>query len=463
MDGVSFGGKEPNQYLFELSMFIAVGHVADIVLKFNDSFYVHAGHVEYADIVDIWHFAPPYYFHIRIKIDKCQVWHFGLYNLVFARAQFYSKNMDRSKEVITKLLAKADVQVNGGRPWDIHVHDERFYRATLRGGDLAFGESYMSGWWDADALDQLITKIAAYDIERQAKITPQMAFLFLGAVLRNSGAKAHAFEVGERHYDVGNDLFKRMLDKRMVYTCGYWKNADNLDAAQEAKLDLVCRKLNLQPGQQVLDIGCGWGSFAKFAAEKYGVSVVGVTVSEEQTKLGRELCKGLPVEFRLQDYRDIEGTFDHIVSLGMFEHVGYKNYKEYMRVAHAHLKDGGLFLLHSIGGNYSKRSVSPWIDKYIFPNGMVPSIAQVGKAIEKKFVMEDWHNFGAYYDTTLMAWFKNFDGAWPELSAKYSKMFYRMWKFYLLACAGFFRARKLELWQIVLSKEGVKGGYTSIR
>jgi cyclopropane-fatty-acyl-phospholipid synthase len=254
-----------------------------------------------------------------------------------------------------------------------------------------------------------------------------------------------------------------MLDRRMTYTCGYWKNARNLDEAQEAKLDLVCQKLDLKPGQTVLDIGCGWGSFAKFAAERYGAHVVGVTVSEEQMKLGKELCKGLPVELRLQDYRDIQGSFDHIVSLGMFEHVGYKNYRTFMRVVYEHLSDGGLFLLHTLGGNTSVRSGEAWMDKYIFPNGMFPSLVQIGRAIEGLFVMEDWHNFSADYEKTLFAWFANFNKHWPEISGKYGETFYRMWKYYLLACAGTFRTRSSQLWQIVLSKNGVPGGYKSIR
>jgi cyclopropane-fatty-acyl-phospholipid synthase len=269
--------------------------------------------------------------------------------------------------------------------------------------------------------------------------------------------------VGEEHYDMGNELYKAMLDKRLTYTCGYWKNAKNLDEAQEAKLDLVCRKLNLKPGQRILDIGCGWGSFMKFAAEKYGVSCVGVTVSKEQIALGKELCKGLPVEFRLEDYRDVNEQFDHVVSLGMFEHVGYKNYDEFMQVAHRCLKDGGLFLLHTFGNPVSEKAPDPWFHKYIFPNGMAPSIAQIGTAIEGKFIMEDWHNFGFDYSLTLKAWYDNFEAAWPSLKHLYNDRFYRMWRYYLLSLSGNFGARGFQLWQIVLSKEGVKGGYTSVR
>jgi cyclopropane-fatty-acyl-phospholipid synthase len=329
-----------------------------------------------------------------------------------------AKANDRARSAIEKLLAKADVRVDGDRPWDIQVRDERFYRAIIRGGTMAFGESYMAGWWDSDALDELVARLLSCRIENDVRLTPGNVLLFLETILSNAGTKARAFEIGRRHYDIGNDLFERMLDHGTTYTCGYWRNAKNLDEAQEAKLDLVCRKLGLRPGQKVLDIGCGWGSFAKFAAERYGVSVTGITVSKEQVALGKKLCKGLSVELLLQDYRDITGSFDHIVSLGMFEHVGYKNYRTYMRIAHDHLKDEGLFLLHTIGSNVSLKHTEPWMHKYIFPNGMVPSIAQIGKSIENLFVMEDWQNFGADYDRTLMAWYANFNKHWREIGEK---------------------------------------------
>ncbi len=249
----------------------------------------------------------------------------------------------------------------------------------------------------------------------------------------------------------------------MTYTCAYWKDAATLDYAQENKLDLTCRKLALKPGMHVLDIGCGWGSFAKFAAENYGVKVTGITVSKEQVELGKKMCEGLPVDLRLMDYRELTQTFDHIVSLGMFEHVGYKNYRSYMKVVHSCLKDEGLFLLQTIGSNLSSTFTDPWINEYIFPDSLLPSISQIGKSIEGLFVMEDWHNFSADYDRTLMAWQNNFTSRWEELKDKYDSRFFRMWNYYLLSCAGAFRSRKNQLWQIAFSKNGIKGGYTSVR
>lgn len=374
---------------------------------------------------------------------------------------------DKAYRLAEKLLKMADVEINGNQPWDIQVHNDQLFGRVLSQGSLGLGESYMDGWWDAQRPDQFIEHLLRARLDKKVKGDWRTFLCVAQQVLFNSQRKTKCFEVGERHYDIGNDLYDVMLDKRKVYTCGYWNHpaggASNLDEAQEAKLDLVCRKIGLKAGQKVLDIGCGWGSFAKFAAEKYGASVVGITVSKEQIKLGKELCAGLPVEFILQDYRDVKGKFDHIVSLGMFEHVGCKNYRTFMRIAHNHLKENGLFLLHTIGNYRSVSSNDPWIEKYIFPNSMLPSIKQIGGAIEEIFQMEDWHNFGADYDKTLMAWFENFDRGWDNLKPRYSERFYRMWKYYLLSCAASFRCRNNQLWQIVLSKNGVPGGYISMR
>ncbi len=361
------------------------------------------------------------------------------------------------------IFSKADIEINGERPWDIIVRNENFYPRVLRHGSLGLGESYMDGWWDAERVDEFITRTLRSDLEEYVKPLLRSLLQVLSCILVNPQRKSKAFEIGERHYDAGNDLYQAMLDKRMVYSGGYWRNAKDLDEAQEMKLELVCKKLGLQERMKILDIGCGWGSFAKYAAEKYGVSVTGVTVSREQVELGRNLCSGLPVEIRLQDYRETEGVYDRIVSIGMFEHVGQKNYSTYMKVVDRHLREDGLFLLQTIGRNTSLKTSDPWSEKYIFPNSMIPSIKQIGYAIENLFVMEDWHNFSADYDKTLMSWYKNFETHWDTLKERYSERFYRMWKYYLLSSAGSFRARTLQDWQIVFSKKGIPGGYVSIR
>ena len=361
---------------------------------------------------------------------------------------------DGARAIIAELLGQAGITINGDNVWDIRVHNNNLFSSLLSGGALALGESYMDGWWDCEALDQFIDRILRSGLEHQVRNKLHLAFHILKSRLFNLQKANRAFQVGEKHYDIGNDLYVAMLDKRMLYTCGYWATADNLDAAQEAKLDLVCRKINLEPGMRVLDLGCGYGSFAKYAAEKYGARVTGVNVSREQVALGAELCRGLPVELKLQDYRAVEGLYDRVISIGIMEHIGYKNYRTYMQKANQCLKDDGIAFIHTIGNNKSATTSNPWITKYIFPNGMLPSIAQIASAMEGLFVMEDWHNFGQHYDKTLMAWYANFEAAWPELSDKYGERFYRMFRFYLLGCAGAFRARNIQLWQIVMTKPG---------
>ena len=367
------------------------------------------------------------------------------------------------KQAVQSVLDLADVKINGSCDWDIQVHNEGFYSRVLSQGSLGLGESYMDGWWECERLDQFFDKILTANLDSRIKNDLGIALKIAFNFVLNPGRKSKSFEIGKKHYDIGNDLYRAMLDKRLTYTCGYWETAEDLDAAQEAKLELVCRKIGLKREQRILDIGSGWGSFMGYAAERYGAHVVGITVSKEQKELADKLYKNLPVETRLQDYRDINEKFDHVVSLGMFEHVGYKNYSTFMQVAHNALKDGGLFLLHTIGGNRSVRATDPWIGKYIFPNSMLPSIKQIGKSIEGLFVVEDWHNFGADYDKTLMEWHRNFENNWDKLKSNYNDRFHRMWDYYLLSCSGAFRARKNQLWQIVFSKNGVEGGYKPVR
>ena len=360
------------------------------------------------------------------------------------------------------LLEHADVRIDGDRPWDLQVHDPRVFARAFAHGSLGLGEAYMDGWWDTPSLDQFFYHVLGAHLDEQLRDFDALR-AHLRARFLNMQRGRKAFKIGKAHYDIGNDLFAKMLGKRLVYSCGYWKDATNLDDAEEAKLDLVCRKLRLKPGMKILDIGCGWGEALKFAAEHYGVSGVGVTVSQEQADYARGLCHGLPVEIRVQDYREIAERFDRSWSIGMFEHVGVKNYRSYFEVVRRCLVEDGLSLLHTIGGEASTNHTDPWIEKYIFPNSMLPSAAQVAHASEGLFVVEDWHNFGADYAKTLLAWRHNFEAAWPRLEKKYGERFRRMWEFYLCASAATFRARRNQLWQIVLSPNGVADGYTALR
>ncbi len=359
-----------------------------------------------------------------------------------------------TKKTVIQLLDAAGITAGGSNDWDIQVHNDNFYRRILAEGSLGLGESYMDNWWSVRSLDTFIEKLVRADMANQVKKNPAFFWQFFLSRISNRQSRKRAFQVGVKHYDIGNDLYTRMLDSRMLYTCGYWQHADTLDKAQEDKMDLVCRKIGLKPGMQVLDLGCGYGSFAKFAAQRYGARVTGYTVSKNQAELGREMNRGLPVEIMLEDYRNAQGSYDRVVSIGIMEHVGPKNYRTYMKTVDRTLKQDGIAFIHTIGGNESKTISDPWTEKYIFPNGKVPSIAQLARAMEGFFVLEDLHNFGEDYDKTLMAWYHNFQNTWEEIKDNYGDRFYRMWTYYLLSCAGAFRARGLQLWQMVITRPG---------
>jgi len=371
------------------------------------------------------------------------------------------KNIERA---VSEILSLADIEINGDCDWDIIVKDDTFYKIVFKGLSLGLGESYMDGLWDSKRLDLLFDKLYRADMEFK-KLSWITILYYLKSSFFNMQKIARAFEIGKRHYDIGNDLYRVMLGPRMIYSSLYYKK-DNYSIAQaeDAKLELICKKLNLKKGMKILDIGCGWGAFGKYAAEKYGVETVGITVSTEQADLAREICKGLPVKILLQDYRSIEEKdFDHVISIGMIGHVGQKNYRKLMESAFNCLKDNGLFLIHTMGANRSTTAAEPWIDRYIFPHGMAPSVTQIGQAIENLFVMEDWHNTSVDYYRTAMEWFFNFDKNWHKIQSNYSERFYRMWKYYLQGMGAAFLARTLQTWDIVLSKQGGRGKYISVR
>ena len=356
--------------------------------------------------------------------------------------------------LISEVLANADIQINGRRPWDIQIHNPETLSRVAAQRSLGLGESYMDGWWDCDDLDEFCYRILHSGADDLATNRFMLTLQLAAHMLRNRQSIRRSRQVAEQHYDLDNHLFELMLGRTMAYSCAYWKDAETLDQAQDAKLDLICRKLELEPGMTLLDIGCGWGSLLEHAAKHYGVRAHGVTVSVEQAQLARERCKDLPVEVLLQDYRAVTGRYDRIASVGMFEHVGRRNYRTFMNTAANLLKDRGLMLLHCIGENESSSSHDPWINKYIFPNGELPSIKQIARAAEKRFVVEDLHNFGPDYARTLKAWDSNFQAHWPELKDRYDDRFHRMWRYYLNLCSGAFRARNIQLWQWVLSKPG---------
>jgi len=368
--------------------------------------------------------------------------------------------LNRVRTTIEVILQAADIRINGARPWDLQIHNEQFFPRVLAGGSLGFGESYMDGWWDCDAMDEMFYRAIRNRLVEKVRLSPGTLLTMCLSYALNLQTKRRAREVGRKHYDLGNDFFQAMLDPAMQYSCGYFKDTTELNIAQEKKMDLICRKLGLKPGMRLLDIGCGWGGLARFAATHYGCEVVGITISQQQFEFARSTCKDLPIEIRLQDYRDLSETFDRAVSVGMVEHVGYKNFQAYMQTVARCLVEEGLFLCHTIGDTVSKKHCDRWIGRYIFPNSMLPSVSQISRAAEKFFVLEDVHNFGAYYDKTLLAWEKNFQAHWARFEERYGERFHRMWRFYLLSCAAAFRARSIELYQFVFSKHGILGGYT---
>ncbi|MCB9285402.1 MAG: cyclopropane fatty acyl phospholipid synthase [Lewinellaceae bacterium] len=370
---------------------------------------------------------------------------------------------NKAKSIIENLLAKGGIQINGDNPWDIQVHNEKLFGRMLAEGSLGFGEAYMDGWWDVEQLDEFFYKLYKFNLRDEVGGTWKEALILLQSKVLNMQTRLRSKKVAREHYDLGNDLYMSFLDPYNQYTCGYFKDTEDLNVAQEQKLELICKKLQLSEKDRVLDIGCGWGGFAKYAAGRYGCQVTGITISDQQYQYAKEDCAGLPVTILKKDYRDLEGTFDKVLICGMIEHVGYKNYRQIMEIVYRCLEDDGLFLLHTIGSNTSEIYGDPWVLKYIFPNSMLPSVKQIATASEGLFVMEDWHNFGPYYVKTLKAWFHNFDASWEKLSASYDERFYRMWKYYLHCFMGPFRTRVIQLWQVVLSKGGVPGGYIAAR
>jgi cyclopropane-fatty-acyl-phospholipid synthase len=359
----------------------------------------------------------------------------------------------RAAEIVRDALAGAGITVGGDAPWDVRINDPRVYQRILRQGSLGVGESFTDGWWDCDALDQMIDKVVRGRVQSVLGKSWELGLQLVKARVFNRQAE-RAFEVGERHYDVGNDLYEAMLGRRMVYTCAYWQGADTLDAAQEAKLDLVCRKIGLRSGARVLDLGCGWAGFASFAAEHYGATVVGYTVSRAQVAWAKEHYAHLPIDIRHDDYRNATGQYDAVVSIGLMEHVGPKNHRAYMQQAVRCLAPGGLAFIHTIGGTHAQTQIDPWFEKYIFPNAAIPSLGQLTSAMEGVLVPEDVQNIGPHYDQTLMAWWRNFNDAWPRLRDKYGDRFYRSWKYYLLISAAYFRTRRHNLYQVVATPIG---------
>jgi cyclopropane-fatty-acyl-phospholipid synthase len=343
------------------------------------------------------------------------------------------------------------ISLNGDQPWDIQVHDwSAMLRAFLR-GSLGLGEAYMDGVWDCERIDELFYRIAGGSLPVFVGLAIQTGTVF------RMGKQSYAYRVGQSHYDLGNDLYQKMLDKRMTYTCAYWDNgAKTLDEAQEHKLALTAAKLHLEPGMSVLDIGSGWGSFIGYLAEKFGVRATGLTVSKEQAAYANERYKDLPVTTLIEDYRahSPREKYDRIVSLGMFEHVGGPAHRIFFETSRRLMKDSGLLMLHTIGIPGKRERPEPWMAKYIFPNSEIPDPVDIACASRGLLRLENAQNLGGpNYSKTLMCWLSNFDAGWDSLDhSHYDERFRRMWRLYLAASAGNMRAGNMDVWQFVYSK-----------
>lgn len=360
---------------------------------------------------------------------------------------------------ITKRLAEAGIVVGGHRAWDLQVKNKDCFWKMIREGNLGMGETYMKGWWNAKKLDELFFRLLKADTDTKPPWQWTHKLSSIPSLIVNMQTVARSKVVAEKHYNFGTEFFRSFLDPYMQYSCAVFEHHDNLAKAQERKMGLICKKINLQPNDHLLDVGCGWGGLMKFASQRTGCNATGINISKDQIMFAKEFCKDLPIDFQEMDYRKTTGKYSKAVSVGMFEHVGSKNHRTFMETIHKSLDDNGVFLLQTIGANEHQIASDQWITHYIFPNGHLPSLAEITKAAEGLFVIEDVHNIGPNYDKTLMSWHgclnkkidestSNTNENTPNVEEKQR----RMWNYYLLSCAGAFRARNIQCWQIVFTK-----------
>ncbi|MEO6696472.1 MAG: cyclopropane-fatty-acyl-phospholipid synthase family protein [Gammaproteobacteria bacterium] len=321
--------------------------------------------------------------------------------------------------------------------------------------ELMLGETYMNGEWDAANLLDLFEVLMRNFPEQQSG---GVLARLLKKLLQQGNRITQSYRNVAHHYDLDEWLFRHFLDQDMQYSCAYfYKPGISLEEAQRAKCAHLLRKLDLSPGQQVLDIGSGWGGLALYLAEHAGVKVTGLTLSREQLRVAQQRARerGLQgrVEFLLRDYREHDGSYDRIVSVGMFEHVGARHYPDYFERLRRLLKPEGVALLHTIGRYTPPGVTNSWILKHIFPGGYTPALSELSRSIEGSGLITcDVEVLRLHYAMTLAAWQQRFQAQRAQIAARLSERFCRMWEFYLAACEASFRWRDLVVFQLQLTQ-----------
>lgn len=319
---------------------------------------------------------------------------------------------------------------------------------------LAFGEGYMHNKIDIDGAVQKV--IESIYKNQNSFLNEKKTYVKLAKFLSNSLRKSK--EDVQYHYDIGNDFYQLWLDETMTYSCAYFKSPeDSLNQAQKNKVDYILRKLNLHPGQTLLDIGCGWGELIFTAAKTYQVKALGITLSSEQYLRVKERIEEEElqdfVEVQQIDFRELnDRTFDRVVSVGMIEHVGKETLNDYFSTVKSFLNEGGVSLLHCITG-HNEGGTNSWIDKYIFPGGYLPAVSELVSIIEaNKFCVIDLESLREHYTKTLEHWARNFEQAIPEIRKMKDETFIRMWRLYLNSCAASFHCGNIDVHQLLFTK-----------
>ncbi|WP_066895142.1 SAM-dependent methyltransferase [Clostridium nigeriense] len=369
--------------------------------------------------------------------------------------KYFNKNNQTPFKVIFKDGKVVDIG-NGNPKFVIKVNDNIDKKLLLTSTSLALGEAYMDKKLDMesgdlyDVLDIVLGKLDTFDVNESA----------LSKLIFTSTSKKNQKKEVTSHYDIGNNFYSLWLDETMSYSCAYFKNEDDtLYEAQINKIDHILKKLQLKEGMSLLDIGCGWGYLLIEAAKKYKVNGVGITLSEQQYLKFKERIKEENLEkyltAELMDYRDLEKSklkFDRVVSVGMLEHVGRDNYDLFFKNVDTVLKEQGLFLLHFISGR-KENSGDPWIKKYIFPGGVIPSLREIiSLGSEMNYYTLDVESLRRHYHKTLLCWYDNYKKNIDKISNMFDERFVRMWELYLSSCAASFNNGMIDLHQIVFSK-----------